>query len=72
MGNVSKNSDLAKLKRLKKEINKNLKKQAFGLYISENSGKEIKMSDRTYIITNNGSYHRVETKEEILSKRKGK
>ena len=42
-------------------------------FLAENVGKEINMSDRDYVITPDGSYKRVKSKQEIRysSKRKG-
>jgi hypothetical protein len=52
----------AKLLRL---YNLNSRKKATEKYLIDNVGKEVKMSDRTYVIMPNGSYRRTQSKQDI-------
>ncbi len=72
MASRSKNKELARVRRIKKQLQAYYQNEARSQYLVENAGKEVKYSDRTYLITPNGSYRRLQTKEEIKANRKAK
>lgn len=65
MGTISKNPLVAFKKKVRYQIKKMREEHIRASYLMGNVGRVVKMTDRSYTIEADGSYKRVETKQQI-------
>lgn len=66
MGSQSKNKELQKLNKYKKELKQKLAEHTRLDFLKENAGNIIKHADRSYKIMPDGSWRRITPKHEII------